>query len=181
MIPGLGARQFSARQRASTGNEKRSERCCRGLPRSHHPDCITTVVPEPGRLMPSGLSLGSEQPFALRLLARELARPANRLGPLTSAALGRLLVMLPKLHFAKNALALHLLLQRAERLIDIVVTDSYLHSVSPPFPCRGCMGLERYTFGLAYCPVDASTEARDLQWPDGRGRGERDGRNRPQG
>jgi hypothetical protein len=32
-----------------------------------------------------------------------------------------------ELHFAKNAFALHLLLERLQRLIDIVVTDENLH------------------------------------------------------
>jgi len=35
--------------------------------------------------------------------------------------------MLPKLHLTKNAFALHLLLQRPKRLINIVVTNQYLH------------------------------------------------------
>ncbi len=35
--------------------------------------------------------------------------------------------MLPKLHFTKNAFALHLLLQRPKRLIDIIVANHYLH------------------------------------------------------
>ena len=35
--------------------------------------------------------------------------------------------MLPKLHLTKNALALHLLLKRPKRLINIVVTNQYLH------------------------------------------------------
>jgi len=35
--------------------------------------------------------------------------------------------MLPQLHFAENAFTLHLLLQRPKRLIDIVVTNQYLH------------------------------------------------------
>ena len=41
--------------------------------------------------------------------------------------------MLPKLHFAEHAFALHLLLERPERLIDIVVANLYLHWFSPPF------------------------------------------------
>src|SRR5699024_2270271 len=80
----------------------------------------------------------SEQPFALRLLARQLARPADRLRPLARPLLGRLLVMLPELHLAENALALHLLLEGAERLIDIVVTDKYLHVCHHPFRASGC-------------------------------------------
>ncbi|EKF42444.1 hypothetical protein NA8A_10293 [Nitratireductor indicus C115] len=31
------------------------------------------------------------------------------------------------LHLTKNAFALHLLLERAERLVNIVVADEYLH------------------------------------------------------
>lgn len=41
--------------------------------------------------------------------------------------------MLPKLHFTENALTLELLFQSAERLIDIIVANLYLHVVSPPF------------------------------------------------
>ena len=36
--------------------------------------------------------------------------------------------MAMKLHLAKDALALHLLLQHLEGLIDIVVTDENLHA-----------------------------------------------------
>jgi hypothetical protein len=38
--------------------------------------------------------------------------------------------MSAKLHFAEDALALHLLLQRLEGLIDIVVANKYLHGPS---------------------------------------------------
>jgi hypothetical protein len=37
--------------------------------------------------------------------------------------------MLAKFHLAKEAFALHLLLQRLEGLVDIVVTDENLHAV----------------------------------------------------
>jgi hypothetical protein len=37
--------------------------------------------------------------------------------------------MLAKFHLAKEAFALHLLLQRFEDLVDIVVTDENLHAV----------------------------------------------------
>jgi hypothetical protein len=36
--------------------------------------------------------------------------------------------MAAELHLAENALALHLLLQRLEGLIDVVVTDENLHA-----------------------------------------------------
>jgi hypothetical protein len=34
------------------------------------------------------------------------------------------------LHFAENAFALHLFLQRAKRLVNVVVADEYLHVLS---------------------------------------------------
>ena len=37
--------------------------------------------------------------------------------------------MAAELHLAEDALALHLLLQHLESLVDIVVTDDYLHAV----------------------------------------------------
>jgi hypothetical protein len=43
---------------------------------------------------------------------------------------GRFLVVPTKLHLAENALALKLLLQRSERLIDVVVTNDDLHIFS---------------------------------------------------
>jgi hypothetical protein len=51
-----------------------------------------------------------EKAFTLGLLARQLAGPAHGLGLLADALLGRLLVVLPLLHLAEDALALHLLL-----------------------------------------------------------------------
>jgi hypothetical protein len=36
--------------------------------------------------------------------------------------------MAAQLHLAKHALALHLLLQHPQRLVDIVVTDENLHA-----------------------------------------------------
>jgi hypothetical protein len=38
--------------------------------------------------------------------------------------------MAAELHLAENALALHLLLQRLEGLVDVVVTDENLHAGS---------------------------------------------------
>src|SRR5262245_47921287 len=64
-----------------------------------------------------------DQPLALCFLARELAGTADRFGPLTVLAHRGLLVGLASLHLAEHPLALHLLLQDAERLVDVVVTD----------------------------------------------------------
>jgi hypothetical protein len=38
--------------------------------------------------------------------------------------------MTAELHFAENTLALHLLLQRLEGLVDIVIADENLHAAS---------------------------------------------------
>lgn len=69
--------------------------------------------------------------FALRSFARQLTGAANGLGLLAGSLLGGLLVVVPQLHLAKDALALHLLFERAQSLIDIVVTDVDLQTVSP--------------------------------------------------
>src|SRR5262249_11480485 len=74
------------------------------------------------------LGLARDQAFALRPLARQLARTAYRLGAFTRLFLRWLLVMPAKLHFAENALALHLLLERLEGLIDVIVPDENLHA-----------------------------------------------------
>ena len=94
----------------------------------------------PGR--PPGLArrlhrrLAGQQTLALRLLARQLAGAAHGLGLLAHALLGGLLVVVPELHLAEDALALHLLLERLEGLIDIVIANLnqqavYLGSVVP--------------------------------------------------
>ena len=76
----------------------------------------------------------SEEAFALQLLARELAGSPDGLGPLAGLLDGRLLEMLPELHLAEHALALQLLLERAQRLVDVVVTNHYLHLAFTTFP-----------------------------------------------
>jgi hypothetical protein len=68
-----------------------------------------------------------ERAFALRFLARQLARPADRLSLFTGFLHRRFFEMLPKLHFTENAFTLQLLLQSTERLIDIVIPNHYLH------------------------------------------------------
>ena len=69
----------------------------------------------------------SLEAFTLQALALHLAGAANGLCSFTRTSLGRLLVMPTQLHLAEDAFALHLLLERLERLIDIVVTDKNLH------------------------------------------------------
>src|SRR5579863_9483387 len=76
------------------------------------------------------LRLHRQQSLALQFLARQLAGPADRFGLFASALLGGFLIVAAKLHFAENALALHLFLQRFEGLVDIVVADENLHGHS---------------------------------------------------
>src|SRR5262249_14470386 len=67
--------------------------------------------------------LAGQQALALGLLARQLAGAAHGLGLLAHALLGRLLVVVPQLHLAENALALHFLLERLQGLVDVVVAN----------------------------------------------------------
>ena len=69
---------------------------------------------------------GSEA-FALLALALHLAGATDRFGGLAGAALGWLLEMAAQLHLAEDSFPLHLLLERLERLVDIVVTNENLH------------------------------------------------------
>src|SRR5215469_7583289 len=69
--------------------------------------------------------------LALRLLARELAGAAHRLGLLACRPLGRFFIEPPLLHLPEDALALHLLFQRPESLVDVVVADKNLQGMVP--------------------------------------------------
>src|SRR6478609_3987982 len=78
----------------------------------------------------SRTGLHRQQSLALHLLARELAGPADRFRLFPRLLFRWFFVMAAKLHFAENALALHLLLQRLQGLIDVVVANEYLHACS---------------------------------------------------
>jgi hypothetical protein len=67
------------------------------------------------------------QTFALGALAGELAGAANRFGLPASLRLGRLLEGGAGLHFPEDAFTLHLLLERFQRLIDVVIADHDLN------------------------------------------------------
>src|SRR4051812_2427453 len=76
------------------------------------------------------LRLHWQQAFALQLLAGQLARAAHGFGLFAGLLLGGLFVMTAELHLAENTLALHLLLQRLEGLVDVVIADENLHAAS---------------------------------------------------
>src|SRR3974390_2020664 len=72
--------------------------------------------------------LHRQQTLPLQLFAGQLTGAADRFRLLPDPSLGRFFVMAAQLHFAEKALALHLLLQRPEGLVDIVVADENLHA-----------------------------------------------------
>ena len=76
---------------------------------------------------------GGDQAFALGALTGELAGAANGLGLLAGALLRRLFVVHVPLHFAERAFALHLLLQRFQRLVDVVVANENLDDDTSSF------------------------------------------------
>src|SRR5215218_9198169 len=63
------------------------------------------------------------QPLPDRGLALSFARSAHGFGLLTGFALGGFLVGFARLHLAEDVLALHLLLQHPEGLINVVVAN----------------------------------------------------------
>ena len=68
--------------------------------------------------------------FALGTFARQFAGTPDRFGLFTRPLFRRFFVVITKLHFAEDALTLHLLFQGLQRLIDIVVSNYNLHVVS---------------------------------------------------
>src|SRR5205085_12318607 len=73
-------------------------------------------------------ALAGQQAFALEAFALKLAIAANRLRPFAGALLRGFFVMAPQFHLAKDAFPLHLLFQRFERLVDIVVANDDLQA-----------------------------------------------------
>src|SRR5215471_10495034 len=66
-----------------------------------------------------------DQAFALSLFPGSLARTSDGFRLLAGLALGRFFIRLATLHLTKNALALQLLFEDPESLIDIVVANEY--------------------------------------------------------
>ncbi len=71
--------------------------------------------------------------FSLGTLASQLARSPNSLRPFACSSLGRLFIRLAEFHFTKQSLALHLFLERAQRLVHVVFSNDNLHLASPHF------------------------------------------------
>src|SRR6266567_4773574 len=134
---GFGSRAASSIIRWSLEKPAHEERrLSMARDRSSRKDPSADPRSEAGRARGAASSRGSwdhpglhrQQALALQLLARELAGAADRFRLFTDSLLGGFLVMAAELHFAEHALALHLLLQHLEGLVDIVVTDENLHA-----------------------------------------------------
>src|SRR5260370_10950863 len=67
-----------------------------------------------------------DKPLALGLLASELAGAADCFSLFSVRFFGRLLIKSSALHLAKNAFALHFLLEYPQSLVDVVVANEYL-------------------------------------------------------
>jgi peptide deformylase len=80
--------------------------------------------------------MGLLEALAFQPLALQLPGATHGFGRLASPPLGRLLVMPPQLHLAENTLPLHLLLERLERLVNVVVTHEDLHLAACSYPGR---------------------------------------------
>ena len=93
-----------------------------GLPRrlQNHP--VRQDLGAADRLLGRG-----QQAFALHALSGQLAGSTDRFGLLARAFFRRLFVMHVALHLAEAAFPLHLLLQRLQRLVDVIVADENLN------------------------------------------------------
>src|SRR5262249_13958402 len=102
--------------------------------RTSVPRDIRSNSERPGRRRPTRRKLSlfrhRDQAFALGLFPGRLARAPDGFRLLAGLALGRLFIRLAALYLTKNALALHLLLEDPEGLIDIVVANDDLQNVS---------------------------------------------------
>lgn len=83
--------------------------------------------------------LGSwNESVALRLFAGRLACPTDGFCFLPGLALRRFFIRFAALHLAKDALALHLLLENPESLIHVVVANKYLQTFSDRVVAASC-------------------------------------------
>jgi hypothetical protein len=80
--------------------------------------------------------LHRQQALTLQFFASQLARATNCLRFLSNSPFGRLFVVTVQPHLAKDALALHFLLQHPKSLVHVVVAHENLHLLFPFGPRR---------------------------------------------
>ena len=74
-----------------------------------------------------GLLSFRQEAFTLGALASQFPRPADGFSFLARFAFGRLLEMVAAFHLPEETFALHLFLERFQRLIDVVIADHDLN------------------------------------------------------
>ena len=97
-----------------------------------------------GRARSAGTGRGwsGQAAFTLGALASQLAGTTNGLSLLTRLLLRGLLVVVAQLHFAEDAFALQLFLQRAQRLINVIIANDYLQRSTALSKLVKCVWME---------------------------------------
>ena len=93
-----------------------------------------------------------QQAFALGALASQFPRPADGFSFLARLPFGGLLEMVAALHLPEETFALHFLLQRFQRLVDVVVADNDLNDVALSICCPAGPGTVKTPNGPAPSP-----------------------------
>ena len=108
------------------------------------------------------LSRGSsDQPVSNGLLARELASAADSFRFLSRSLVRGLLIEAPAAHLPEHALALHFSLENAKRLLDVIVSNEYLHA------CCSQGGRTNHRSVRQGCICIPTTEAHSRHEPGG--------------
>lgn len=120
----LADRELEKRRRGG-GAEDKPRADARRTCRRRHRSALYRLGSRPP-LIPAA-EAGRLVAFSIHPLPQKLAVAAHGLGFLPGLALGRLLIGTAQLHFPEDAFALHLLLERFQRLIDVVVSYDYVN------------------------------------------------------
>ncbi len=68
----------------------------------------------------------------MRALSGELTRAAHGFGALARTLFRRLFVVIATLHFSESAFPLHILFERLQRLVDVVIANENLYQDPSP-------------------------------------------------
>lgn len=79
-------------------------------------------------------SMGNGLVVTFRLFTSQFTSSTLRFSSFTNARLGGFFVMAAHLHFAEQTLALHLFLERAQCLIDVIVAYDHFYQAKYPLP-----------------------------------------------
>ncbi|NRP70704.1 hypothetical protein ILFOPFJJ_01585 [Ensifer psoraleae] len=122
---GCVASRLSTNQESNTAQTRRGWISCALLVGRFRSCAFRALAGGAGHFLRTG-----QQAFALEFLAGELPVTAHGFRLFAHALFGRLFVGAARLHFAENAFALHLLLQNAKGLLDVIIPDENLQSIS---------------------------------------------------